>query len=240
MNLVSLRLFFCRSDVRIVIFGTVTGGVLQILSKRYLKNHPEFLKDSPESKKIIPRGGEIISGSAALTQAILSFLAEHGLTAGLLSSTSVVISRIPITSISRCLRDAVPQNLSHLEKENFILVEGRKIYFDQCDQNLKYLFDILEDETIPFAERKKIAHSVLTKYLNLKTPSGRLNFVLCMVFIISILFTKHRSSFYAMMRSLIKAIREGKITKPMARVMIRKLRKAGVTIDPELAELVAS
>lgn len=115
MNLISLRLFFCRSDVRIVIFGTVTGGVLQILSKRYLKNHPEFLKDSPESKKIVPRGGEILSGSAALTQAILSFLAEHGLNAGILSSVSVVISRIPITSISTCLRDAVPQNLSHLE-----------------------------------------------------------------------------------------------------------------------------
>jgi hypothetical protein len=240
MNLINLRVFFCRSDVRIIIFGTVTGGVLQILSKRYLKNHPEFLKDSPESKEILPRGGEILSGSAALTQVILSFLAEHGLTAGLLSSVGVVISGIPITSISTCLRDSVPQNLSHLEKKIFILVEGRKIYLDQCDQNLKYLFEILKDETIPFEERKEIAHSVLTKYLNLKTPSGRRNFVLCIVFIIYILFTNHRSSFYLMMRSLIKAIREGKITKPMARFIVRKLRKKGVPIDPELAELVAS
>ena len=44
MNLINLRAFFCRSNVRIVIFGTVTGGVLQILSKRYFKNNPEFLK----------------------------------------------------------------------------------------------------------------------------------------------------------------------------------------------------
>ena len=43
-----------------------------------------------------------------------------------------------------------------------------------------------------------------------------------------------------MMRSLIKAIREGKIAKPMARSIVRKLRKKGVPIDPELAELVAS
>lgn len=239
MNLITLKVFFCRSEVRIIIFGTVTGGVLQILSKRYLKNHPEFLKDLPESKEIIPRGGEIISG-VVLAQGILSFLAEHGLTAGLLSSAGLAISRIPVTSISTCLRNSVPQNLSHLEKKKFILVEERKMSFDQVDQNLKYLFDILEDETIPFEERKEVADSVLTKYLNLKTPSGRRNFMLCIVFIISILFTNHRSSFYLMMRSLIKAIREGKITKPMARFIVRKLRKKGVPIDPELTELVAS
>ena len=78
---------------------------------------------------------------------------------------------------------------------------------------------------IPFEERKKVAQSILTKYLNLKTPSGRRNFVLCIFFIISILFTNHRSSFYLMMKSLIKAIREGKITKQMARLIVRKLRK---------------
>ena len=200
----------------------------------------QFLKDSPESKEIFPRGGEIVSGSAALAQVILSFLAEHGLTAGLLSSIVVVISGIPLTSISTCLRYSVPQNLANLEEKKFILVEGRKIYLDQCDQTLKYLFDVLEDETIPFEERKEIAHSVLLKYLNLKTPFGRRNFVLCIVFIIYILFTNHHSSFYLMMRSLIKAIREGKITKPMARFIIRKLKKKGIPIDPELAEIVAS
>lgn len=236
----NLKVFFCRSDVRIIIFGTVTGGVLQIFAKRYLKNHPELLKNSPESKEIPPRGGEILSGSAALAQVILAFLAEHGLTAGLISSVGVVIGRIPVTSISTCLRNSVPNNLSHLEKKKFILVKGRKMCLDQCDETLKYLFDILEDETIPFDERKEIAHSVLTKYLNLKTASGRRNFVLCIVFIIYILFNNHHSSFYLMMKSLIKAIREGKITKPMARLIVRKLRKKGVTIDPELAGLVES
>ena len=43
-----------------------------------------------------------------------------------------------------------------------------------------------------------------------------------------------------MMQNLIKAIREGRITKPMARYIVKKLRKKGVFIDPELAELVAS
>jgi len=55
-----------------------------------------------------------------------------------------------------------------------------------------------------------------------------------------VLFNNHRSSFYLMMRSLIQDIREGKISKAMARFIIRKLRNKGVPIDPELAELATS
>ena len=132
--------------------------------------------------------------------------------------------------------------MSHLDKKKFVLVKSKvkDISLDQCDQNLKYLFDILEDETVPFEERKKIAYSILTKYLNIKTPFGRRNFALCIAFIIYILFTNPRSSFYIIMKSLIKAIREGNITKPMARFIVRKLRKKGVPIDLELVELVSS
>lgn len=130
MNLVNVKIFFCRSDVRIIIVGTVTGGVLQMLAKRYLKNHPEFLKGSPESKDLIPRGGELVSsGSLALAQALLSFLAEHGLTAGLLSSVGVAISQIPMTTISTVLRHASPQNLHHLDQQ-LIVHEGRKLSSD--------------------------------------------------------------------------------------------------------------
>lgn len=119
------------------------------------------------------------------------------------------------------------------------MVGGEKIYFDQCDQNLIYLFDILENEMIPFQERKEIVYSVLTKYLNLKTQFGRRNFVFCITFIIYILFTTRHSSFYLMMKSLIKAIREGKITKSMARLIVRRLRKKGIPIDLKLAKAVS-
>ena len=224
MNLTSLKIFLCRNDVKIVIICTVTGGILQVLSKQYLKSHPEFLRDAPVTKKkyrpprfLSPRGGAVIEISGIsikiVAQVALNFLAKKGLLAGLATGGAVVISKIPATAVSTYLRDAFPQNLPDLEKKKFILVGEEKIYLDQCDQNLKYLFDILEDETIPFEERKEIAQSVLTKYLNLKTPFGRRNFALCITFIIYILFTKRHSSFYLMMRSLIKAIREGRITK---------------------------
>lgn len=247
MNLYFLKVFFCRNDVRIVIFGTVTGGILQILSKRYLKNHPELLENASESKKIIPRGdkkiiprgGKILSGSAALAQAILAFLAEHGLTAGLVSSAGVVVSQIPLNAISTCLRHSVPSHLVKKEKR-FIIIKGEKVHFDQCNENIMYLFNILGDELIPFEEKKKMAYSVLVKYLNLTTPSGRRNFVLCILLITEIFFKENRSSFYILMRNLIEAIREGKISKAMARFIVRRLRNENIPIDPDLADLISS
>ena len=249
MGLTSLKIFLCRNDVKIVIICTVTGGILQVLSKKYLKSHPEFLE--PVTKKkyrkpgfLSPRGRALIEISGIsikiVIQATLNFLAKNGLLISLGAGGAIVFSKISLTAVSAYLRNVFSQNLPDLEKKKFILVGGEKIYLDECDPNLKYLFDILEDETIPFQERKEIAHSILTKYLNLKTPFGRRNFALCIIFIIYMLFTKRYSSFYIMMKSLVKAIREGKITKSMARLIVRKLRKKGVPIDPELAEIVAS
>ena len=205
------------------------------------------MKDSPKPKETIPRGGgdDKIVAVKVLVQTILSFLAEHGLAAGLISTSSgVLINKIPVTAIAKYIGDSLPQNLPDLEKarlkEQFILVDREKIYFDPCDQNLKYLSKILEDKTIPFEEKEKVARSILTKYLNLKTQSGRRNFVLCIVFIIYILSIQNPSSFYIMMQSLIKAIREGKISKVMGRLIVRRLRKKGILVDPELADIVAS
>lgn len=238
MNLISVKLFFCRREIRLILFGTLTGGVLQILARRYIRNHPEeFLEYSPSAKEISLRGGAV---NAILGQTILTFLAKHGLTAGLISSTSLVISQIPVNAISNYLYDAFPQNLPDLEKKKFLLIDGEKLYLDQCDPTMEYLFKILEDETIPFEERKMLAYSILTKYLNLKTQSGRRNFTLCIVLIFQILSSQNRSSFYIMMQNLITAIREGQISKGIGRLIVRRLRKKNIVIAPELIEVVAS
>lgn len=196
-------------------------------------------------KKITPHGvystgGEIISSTGALVQAILSFLAEHGLTSGLITSISVVIGQIPVTSISNWTRDASIQNLPHLEKDKFILGKTKEICLDQCDENLKYLFNILKDEKVPFEERKDLADLILAKNLNLTTESGRRSFVLCIVSVIIIIFTSHHSSFPIIIANLINAIREGKITKSVGRLIVRKLRREGIPIHPDLVDLIDS
>lgn len=250
MNLTALKIFFCRNDVKIVVICTVTGGILQVLSKQYLKSHPEFLKDAPVTKKtyrlprfLSPRGGALIEISGIsiklVAQVVVNFLAKEGLLAGLATGGAVFISKIPATAVSTYLRDSFPQNLSSLDKKRFILVGKEKIYLDQCDQNLKYLFQMLEDETIPFDEKKKLASSILTKYLNLKTMTGRANFVICIVFILYILSNQNSSGFYILLKNLIEAIREGRISKPIGRAIVRKLQKDGICVNPELLEVVS-
>jgi hypothetical protein len=104
---------------------------------------------------------------------------------------------------------------------------------------LEYLFKILEDETIPFEEKKKISRLILTKYLDLKTFNGRINFVLCIVFVLSILSIQNTSGFYILLKNLIKAIKEGRISKAIGRAIVRKLQKKGIAVDPELLEVVS-
>ena len=83
--------------------------------------------------------------------------------------------------------------------------------------------------------------SILTKYLDLKTVNGRLNFVLCIVFICyAFVSIGDSSSYHILLRNLIKAIKQGKISKVVGRAIIRKLRKKGIPVDPELVEIVNS
>lgn len=127
-----------------------------------------------------------------------------------------------------------------MEKKKFILVGGEKLYLDQCDQNLEYLFKILEDEKIPFKEKEKIARSILTKYLDLKTNHGRVTFIICIVFVFYTLSIHNPSSFYILLKNLAKAIKEGKISKEIGRCIVIRLQKRNILIDPELLEVVNS
>lgn len=142
MNLASLN----GADVKLIIGCTVTGGILQILSKQYLKSHPEFLKDAHLNKKKYRalrflflkthfRYEVLIEISRIsikiVAQVTLNFIANKGLLAGLAAVGVVVISK---PAVSAYLRDAFPQNLPDLENRsilNFILnfISGRA-YFD--------------------------------------------------------------------------------------------------------------
>lgn len=203
-----------------------------------MKNHPNFLTNAPESKEIMPRGGDIPS-TVVLAKLILQFLADHGLTAGLVSGITVLIGNIPLNAVSTVLRDSSPQNLPQLNKETELnIVHDDKIYLDHCNQNLKYLLTILEDKNIPFPEKIKRTYQILTNYLNPRSSGGRQNLAICISYIIYILFNKQRSGYYAMMRNLIEAVREGKIRKSLVRLICKLLRKQGVPIDPELDDLL--
>ena len=229
MNSNNLKVFFYRRDVKTIIIGTAVGGILQILAQQYIKNNPELFQDLrkqlPTSKKrtprwFIPRGGEFIS-TMTLLQLIIAYIGDYGVKTGLFCSLAVLLAGTPKDEIALAIRNAMVQ----IPHETFVLVDGEKIYLDECDKPLEYLFSILDDESIPFEERRKAAHSILTKRLSINTQSGRRNLALCLTFIIYILFKNKTSSFYIIMKGLIEAVREGKITKQVARIIVRRLKK---------------
>ena len=45
---------FSRNELKIILIGTVVGGILQIICWKYLQNHPELL-NSENSKRLKPK-----------------------------------------------------------------------------------------------------------------------------------------------------------------------------------------
>jgi len=74
----------------------------------------------------------------------------------------------------------------------------------------------------------------------MKTVNGRINFVLCIVFVLYILSIQNTSGFYILLKNLIKAIKKERISKAIGQAIVRRLKKKGIVIDPELLEVVSS
>jgi hypothetical protein len=257
MDLTFLRILsLYRKEIRNFVLITAAGGILQIVCRQYLENHPEYRWENNKSLKeakpgiknknrnrrfraLFTRGGSL-QELWVITQLVLTFLSENGLLAGGATAATITLGNIPASAISTYLSQALPQNLPELERKRFLLIDGEKTYLDQCDQNLGFLFKVLKDTTLPFEEKEKLTRSIVTKYLNLKTADGRLNFVLCIVFILSIFSIQNMSSYHIILKNLIKAIKEGKIPKIVGRAIIRKLKKRGLSVNPELLEVVNS
>jgi hypothetical protein len=260
MSTIVLGNFLCQKKVKRFIVWTVTGAIVQIICRRYIKNHPEFFEEkngnlkeaepgiknknrNPKFRKFFPRGGMVIQFAnrsievIVIGKAIMAFLAENGILAGVITG---VLDNVPTHAISTYLREASPQTFPELERTRFHLIGTEKDCLYPCDNSLKYLFKILKDTNIPFEEKEIVTRSILTKHLNLKTATGRCNFVLCIVFILYIFSTQNMSSYYIILKNLIKAIKEGKISKVVARAIIKKLERNGVLVDPDLIEIVNS
>ena len=63
-------------------------------------------------------------------------------------------------------------------------------------------------------------------------------FITCIVFIIYTFSILNSSGFYILLKNLLKAIKEGKISKAIGRIIVRRLRRNGVILDPELLDAV--
>lgn len=240
---------FSRNELKIIIVGTIIGGILQIICWKYLKNHPELLNNNnseklepkkPGLRRSFPRGGalvEVIGAKLVVNVAsTIIFVAKKGVLLGMfLTAGGVVTKKIPKNAISTIVHKALPVTHSDLEK-GYILIDGKKIVLNECDRTFEYMFQVLINKDIPFERKKEISFRILMDHVDLKTTAGRIRFLLCIISIIHV-FALDISSYFILMQNLIKAIKNGKISKRLARLIIRRLLRLNLVVDPELIKV---
>ena len=242
-----------RNELKIIIISTVVGGILQIVCSKYLKNHPELLDNNnskkslpntrkPGLRRFFPRGGAFIEFTGIRIvidfARLISFLSRYGLYIGIGTGTGGVITyKIAknSTAVSTVLRRSLPASYSDLEK-GYMIIDGEKIVLEECDKSFEYLFKVLINKEIPFESKKDVSFKILMDHLDLKTRIGRIRFVICIVSFIYLLGLNDISGYFIVMQNLVKAIKNGKLSKRLARLIIRRLLKLGAVIDPELIE----
>lgn len=75
--------------------------------------------------------------------------------------------------------------------------------------------------------------------VDLKTKAELIRFLFCIISILHIFSITDISSYFILIQSLINAIKNGKISERLARLIIRKLIRLGISIDPELIDAAA-
>lgn len=253
-------LIFTKKDLKIIIIATSIGSIVQYFCWKYTKNHPEIFepldgKNSEEKKPIEKpikgplsfsgRGGEIISVTGV--QIVLNLgklvliLKGYGTVIFLGTAVSILtVKKIPTTAISTTVRfirkklsDGSP--LCHTDWEKGHTIEIN--YLEECNYDFKYLVSTLSNKEIPYRDRQKKALIILKKQLNFETKESLIRFITCAVSVITLLtILGDTTSIFLMMQNLLEVLREGKISKRVARILIRRFRRKGVKVDPELME----
>jgi hypothetical protein len=257
------RIFiFSRNELKIILVGTVIGGIFQLICWKYLKNHPELLNNEnseklepkeiqpkeiqpkkPGLRRFFPRGGALVEVAGAkivinVAATIVSIAKKGTLTATIITAGGVLIKKVPKTAISTVIRNAFPTQHADFEK-GFILVDGKRISLDKCDRTFEYLFNVLTNKEIPFEYKKELSFKILMDHVDLQTTPGRLRFAFCIISILHIFAINDISSYFILIQNLIKAIKNGKISKRLARLIIRRLLRLKIAVDPELIQVAA-
>ena len=115
----------------------------------------------------------------------------------------------------------------------------KKIILNDCNRTFEYMFQVLTSKDIPFESKKELSLKIIVNHVGLETAAGRIRFVFCIISIMHIFVINDISSYFILIENLIKAIKSGKISKRLARLIIRRLLKLNAPVDPELIEAAA-
>jgi hypothetical protein len=134
------------------------------------------------------------------------------------------------------LSDGSP--ISHVTWRNLRNIEVDPL--DNCDYDWHYLIGVLSNKQIPYYDRQKKDLVLVDHYLPFRTKADLVRYVVCIVAVF-VLFSAlgDYTTVFIMMQNLLKALKEGKISKRVARIIIRRLLRKGVSVDAELISAAA-
>lgn len=96
---------------------------------------------------------------------------------------------------------------------------------------------VLKETNLPFDEIENQTEFILSEHSDVETEFFHRRFVLCIVFIFILLYNSSvddRTSFHPLMKSLILAVKNGKISPIVVRAIIKMPKRKGIPIHPEL------
>lgn len=107
-----------------------------------------------------------------------------------------------------------------------------------CNDGFRILAKVLEDEEIPFEEKKKLVNQFF-KRIAFKKRGSRVVFIFCMINLLVLLYYKKFSSFYLFLGQLKKMFRSGWISRVFYYAILRHLKKIGIPVDDEINEVLS-
>jgi len=196
-----------RNDIRILTISTVAGLGTQLLAKVFLKREERL------GKPIKPRS-------------VVRFLSNNGTIIGFFFGGGLVIKTIPTKLLRKSISKALPSSWIAPEEDKFFRAkdirdayfrEMTTIYVHTCDRDMACLLEVLESK-ISFEEKQE-----LLKLVNI--------FGIGIISLIFMFAIDDDSEFWSLIERILSAIRDGRISKRMAKFIINRLRKRGLPED---------
>lgn len=242
INIIDLQRL-SRTQFKIVVLALVGSGIvlgIRELAYRYVCKKKR-IRTVPKTRKILKRilkirGGETI---ANLFELMLNYIAEQGSlenffgTWGIISSLSLLIQFLRLKPIVQwyILYQSVPSNLV----KNWPLYKSENClkFVSYCkDYRFQFLVQILTTEDLEKGERIRLFRKALEQ-LDFKDVV----IITCFISLLLFLYDSHIGIFYKTIDELIRLLKSGKLSKKVARLIIRKLFRLGIYVDPRLVEL---
>jgi hypothetical protein len=105
-----------------------------------------------------------------------------------------------------------------------------------CGNTFHYLFRLILNEDMSEELKVEYVNDVI-KHLDWSASYSAIT-ISCIGLILAILFFVQSSGFFIILKAIIKAIKEGKISKAMGRLLVRRMLKERIYVDPELMILL--